>query len=401
MKTNCLCWPKGKAARTTASSLPGELCRHFSLNEIKRATDNFLQELIIGEGGFGNVYKGVIDNGNVTVAIKRMNPESRQGAHEFKTETIMLSQLRHPHLVPLIGYCNEESEMILVYDYMPNGTLRDHLYETHNDPLPWKKRLEICIGAASGLQYLHTGVKHPIIHRDVKTTNILLDEKLVAKVSDFGLSKRGLDKTAVSTMVKGTLGYLDPEYARRRQLTEKSDVYSLGVVLFEVLCARKPLDQKLAPEQCNLANWARKCMERGTISEIIDPYLKGKIAPECLKVFVEVAESCVRDQGIQRPTMNDVVEKLGFALDLQEDADAAKEKINPGGEYTYPDQMLSFRVPETTSDHRYDNVQSRQVLESDVGTGLTATSIGLTYPSLDSDTTTTQDMFTDTTNSKA
>ncbi|KAK7279914.1 hypothetical protein RJT34_24975 [Clitoria ternatea] len=307
-------------SRTSEHGSHGYLGLKIPFADIQSATNNFDKSLIIGSGGFGMVYKGVLRD-NVKVAVKRGMPGSRQGLPEFQTEITVLSKIRHRHLVSLVGFCEENSEMILVYEYVEKGPLKRHLYGSSQlPPLSWKQRLEICIGAARGLHYLHTGFAQGIIHRDIKSTNILLDENYVAKVADFGLSRSGpcINETHVSTGVKGSFGYLDPEYYRRQQLTDKSDVYSFGVVLFEVLCGRPAVDPQLTREQVNLAEWALEWLNKGMMEHIVDPHLVGQIKQSSLKKFCDTAEKCLAEYSVDRPTMGDVLWNLEYALQLQE-----------------------------------------------------------------------------------
>ncbi|KAM7488658.1 hypothetical protein LguiB_026142 [Lonicera macranthoides] len=262
-----------------------------------------------------------------------MKPMFKEGAPEFHSEILMVSKFRHSHLVSLIGYCESENEMILVYEYMARGTLEDNLHKigtsgNNNLPLSWVQRLKIFIGAARGLVYLHTGtgIQHRVIHRDVKSSNILLDENWAAKISDFGMSKIGpanQSDTHVSTRIVGTFGYLDPDYAFTGSLTRKSDVYSFGVVLFEVLCGRLALDRRLHEDQRGLAGWAQYCVKKGIVKQIIDPNLKSQIVPRSLLAFVKVADRCLHGRPKERPTMNEVLTDLELALNLQESTNVA------------------------------------------------------------------------------
>ncbi|KAM0056104.1 putative transferase, protein kinase RLK-Pelle-RLCK-VIIa-2 family [Helianthus debilis subsp. tardiflorus] len=315
-------------------------CHRFLLSEMQLATNSFDQSMIIGKGGFGKVYRGVIDDGGRMVAIKRLDSRSKQGAIEFWTEIKMLSRFRHSNLVSLVGYCDEFDEMMLVYEYISGGNLAERLYKvkgsSQKSPLSWVDRLKICIGAARALDYLHTGtgVRQRIIHRDVKSSNILLDGNFTAKVSDFGLSKISQTDqgcTHVSTDVKGSFGYFDPSYFLTRRLTRKSDVYSFGVVLLEVLCGRPAVDPSLGDDDLGLVGWAQQFIKEGTSNHIVDPSLMGltpcsrvkaQIMPNCLKAFVEITDKCLQTRPKNRPTMGEVVVALEAALALQERGDA-------------------------------------------------------------------------------
>ncbi|THG22761.1 hypothetical protein TEA_021516 [Camellia sinensis var. sinensis] len=286
----------GSSADDAISSVVNEseyLCRCFSLAEIQSMTNNFNEELLIRIGGFGKVYKGFIDNGATAVAIKRLKAESNQGAEEFWNEVKMLSKLRHTHLVALIGQYRDCQEMILVYEYMARGTLADHLYKTS------RNQTEI---STFHLTWSEGSTFASVQHK--------------AKISDFGLSKSTTSHSAthVITRVKGTFGYLDPDYFHTRRLTKKSDVYAFGVVLLEVLCGRAPVDERLKEEEISLILWAQQCIKKGKVDRIIDPSLSGQITPQSLKYFVEVAYNCLHNRPKERPTMAEVVGTLDLAL---------------------------------------------------------------------------------------
>nr|XP_010921260.2 probable leucine-rich repeat receptor-like protein kinase At5g49770 [Elaeis guineensis] len=289
--------------------------RWFSFDELKKSTNNFSETNEIGSGGYGKVYKGMLSSGQL-VAIKRAQQGSKQGGLEFKTEIELLSRVHHKNLLGLVGFCFEEEEQMLVYEFMPNGTLRESLSGKSGVQLDWKRRIRISLGSTRGLAYLHELADPPIIHRDVKSSNILLDENLTAKVADFGLSKLVSDseKGYVSTQVKGTLGYVDPEYYTTQQLTEKCDVYSFGVVMLELITARKPIEKgKYIVREVKMAINV-KDEEYYGLKEIMDPIIQNTTYPVAFRRYVELAMCCVEESAADRPTMSNVVKEIETML---------------------------------------------------------------------------------------
>ncbi|WCJ39654.1 Leucine-rich repeat protein kinase family protein [Euphorbia peplus] len=287
----------------------------FSYLEILRITNNFAK--VLGKGGFGTVYYGKLNDGT-EVAVKMLSPSSAQGYKEFHAEVKLLVKVHHRNLTMLLGYCNEGTKMGLIYEYMANGTLDDHLSDTNSKALSWDVRLQIAVDAAQGLEYLHYGCKPQIVHRDVKTTNILLNDKFQAKLADFGLSRMLPVEggTHVSTVVAGTPGYLDPEYYVTNRLTEKSDVYSYGVVLLEIITGQ-PVIIKTDDERTHISQFVSDVLENGDIKSILDPrVVDGNVNVDVNSVWkvVELAMACLSISAGERPTMNQLVTQLNQCL---------------------------------------------------------------------------------------
>ncbi|KAK8592899.1 hypothetical protein V6N13_043476 [Hibiscus sabdariffa] len=295
--------------------------RKFSFNELKLATRSFRPDTLLGEGGFGCVFKGWInENGTspvkpgtgLPVAVKTLNHEGLQGHREWLAEVNLLGDLLHPNLVKLIGYCIEDDQRLIVYEFMPRGSLENHLFR-RSMPLPWSVRMKIALGAAKGLAFLHEEAERPVIYRDFKTSNILLDADYNAKLSDFGLAKDGPegDKTHVSTRVMGTYGYAAPEYVMTGHLTSKSDIYSFGVVLLEMLTGRRSMDKTRPNGEHNLVEWARPYLaERRRFYRLVDPCLGGQFSIKGAQTAFQLAAHCLSRDPKGRPLMSEVVEIL-------------------------------------------------------------------------------------------
>nr|XP_025655033.1 proline-rich receptor-like protein kinase PERK9 [Arachis hypogaea] len=283
----------------------------FSYEELIKATNGFSTENLLGEGGFGSVYKGYLPDGR-EIAVKQLKIGGGQGEKEFKAEVEIISRIHHRHLVSLVGYCIQDTRRLLVYDYVPNNTLYFHLHGDGRPVLEWANRVKIAAGAARGIAYLHEDCNPRIIHRDIKSSNILLDYNFEAKVSDFGLAKLALDaNTHITTRVMGTFGYVAPEYASSGKLTEKSDVYSFGVVLLELITGRKPVDTSQPLGDESLVEWARPLLshvlDSGELGILTDPRLEKNYVESEIFCMIEVAASCVRHSAAKRPRMGQVV----------------------------------------------------------------------------------------------
>ncbi|XP_027929610.1 receptor-like protein kinase FERONIA [Vigna unguiculata] len=296
-----------------------ELCRHFSLADIRKSTNNFDENRVIVDGACGKLFKGCLrhnDGSYYEVAVKRFYG---QGSKIFKREVELLCQLHHPNCESIVGFCNHKKEKIIVYEYMSNRSLYTHLQDEGREALPWKKRIEICIGAARGLHYLHAGLKRTIIHRNITPGHILLDDNMHPKLSGFWLSILGAHfkerPKPIQMDLEGTLGHLSVEYVRDGTVTDKCDVYSFGVVLLQVMTGKIIYGQD--KDHC----LAKELLEKCVFEELIDPKIKGKIAAECWQVFIDITLRCIKIEADERPAMGEVEVELELALLLQEQAD--------------------------------------------------------------------------------
>jgi len=283
----------------------------FKYKDLSLATKGFRERELLGSGGFGRVYKGVMPISKIEVAVKKVSHESRQGMREFVAEIVSIGRLRHRNLVPLLGYCRRKGELLLVYDYMPNGSLDKYLYNKPRVTLNWSQRFRITKGVASGLLYLHEEWEQVVVHRDIKASNVLLDSELNGRLGDFGLSRlyeHGTDPH--TTHVVGTLGYLAPEHTRTGKATTNSDVFAFGAFMLEVVCGRRPIEQVGGSGSEILVDWVYNCWKRGEIVEVRDPNLGTNYKAEEVELVLKLALLCSHSDPLARPSMRQVVQYL-------------------------------------------------------------------------------------------
>ncbi|KAI7735059.1 hypothetical protein M8C21_019316, partial [Ambrosia artemisiifolia] len=326
----------------------------FTYEELALATDGFSEANLLGQGGFGYVHKGVLPNGK-EVAVKQLKVGSGQGEREFQAEVEIISRVHHKHLVSLVGYCISGAQRMLVYEFVPNNTMEFHLHGKNRPVMDFATRMRIALGSAKGLAYLHEDCHPKIIHRDIKAANILLDFSFEAKVADFGLAKITSDvATHVSTRVMGTFGYLAPEYASSGKLTEKSDVFSYGVMLLELITGRRPVDSTNTYMDDSLVDWARplltRALEDGNFDTIVDSRLQQNYNHSEMARMVSCAVVCVRHSARRRPKMSQVVRALEGDMSLSDLDDGMKpghsSVYNGSSDYDtaqYNEDMIKFR----------------------------------------------------------
>ncbi|KAK9683302.1 hypothetical protein RND81_10G130300 [Saponaria officinalis] len=318
---------KLQVIRSEGEILQSSNLKSFTYNDLRIATRNFRPDSMLGEGGFGCVYKGWVDEhtlaptkpgSGIVIAVKRLNQEGFQGHKEWLTEINYLGKLRHHNLVNLVGYCLEDEHRLLVYEFMPRGSLENHLFRrsSYFEPLSWTLRMKVALGAAKGLAFLHSPTAK-VIYRDFKPSNILLDSDFDAKLSDFGLAKDGPfdEKSYVSTRVMGTHGYAAPEYLSTGHLTMKNDVYGYGVVLLELMTGRRVLDPNRTTKEQDLVEWARPYLRKGKISRIMDSRIQGQYSSRSAKTIADLVVQCLSIDPRFRPNMDEVVSILDQVQD--------------------------------------------------------------------------------------
>ncbi|KAL5795123.1 hypothetical protein ACOSP7_003717 [Xanthoceras sorbifolium] len=313
--------------------------RVFTFSELRQATNDFNRLLKIGEGGFGNVYKGSIKPADgkgdpIFVAIKKLNRDGLQGHKQWLAEVQFLGVVEHQNLVKLIGYCAADGargiQRLLVYEFMPNRTLEHHLFNKAFPPLPWKTRLQITLGSAEGLAYLHQGLEVQVIYRDFKSSNVLLDENFNPKLSDFGLAREGplADRTHVSTAVVGTYGYAAPDYVETGHLTAKSDVWSFGVVLYEILTGRRSLERNRPKAEQKLLDWVQQYpADNKKFGLIMDPRLENEYSINAARKIARLADSCLSRSAKDRPKMSELVENLKQIMQVSDEGNPSEKSF--------------------------------------------------------------------------